>query len=202
MAISDIGDFVKVDFTNGTTPPINATNLNALENRMQDIDDALSTVIIPKASGIVNMPGQSYMLAGRSNTQNILDSNDTVIIFDTEARDVRNEYDHTTGIFTATETGIYSVNTCVTLQPSADWGDGEYFDVSVRVYNGVTLILSRTYRHTVHAAAGAYNSAEMMLHIPVAATHTIRVVVTQASGATQVIHNDMDRTWLSIAKIA
>jgi hypothetical protein len=42
MAIADIGDFVAVDFTNGTTPPINATNLDALENRVQDIDDALS----------------------------------------------------------------------------------------------------------------------------------------------------------------
>jgi hypothetical protein len=42
MAIADIGDFVKVDFTNGTTPPINATNLDALENRVQDIDDWIS----------------------------------------------------------------------------------------------------------------------------------------------------------------
>jgi hypothetical protein len=46
MAIADIGDFVKVDFTNGTTPPINATNMDALENRVQDIDDALSTRIV------------------------------------------------------------------------------------------------------------------------------------------------------------
>jgi hypothetical protein len=42
MAIADIGNFSKVTFSNGASPDLNATNMNALEARMQDIDDAAS----------------------------------------------------------------------------------------------------------------------------------------------------------------
>jgi hypothetical protein len=36
------GDFSEVTFVNGTTPAINATNLNAIESKLEEIDDELS----------------------------------------------------------------------------------------------------------------------------------------------------------------
>lgn len=61
MAIADIGNFTKVTFVNDTTPAINATNLNALESRMQDIDDALSQVIGVTATDVTLKTGSLYI---------------------------------------------------------------------------------------------------------------------------------------------
>lgn len=80
-------------------------------------------------SGGINMGAATKVGAHLSGSQGMSDGNWTTVVFDVEDFDSLSEYDDATGIFTATATGYYDVNVCLTFETV--FGTREGIGVSV-----------------------------------------------------------------------
>lgn len=85
------------------------------------VKDANNTVLIPQ-----NKETFSSFSAYSTDAQSIQNNARVTVVFATKVHDILNEYNNTTGVFTAQYAGIYQVNWQV-ASASAEWAAGEYW---------------------------------------------------------------------------
>jgi len=93
-------------------------------------------------NGIVDLPKQSKLKAYLNSNITISDSTDTVVKFDNIVTDTQNEYDSSTGKFTATKHGFYFVSLRFTYYPSSSG------IIEAKIHkNGVSECLTKQTNH-------------------------------------------------------
>jgi hypothetical protein len=119
--------------------------------------------------------GRSTSSASIATTQNITDATLTTIVFGTEALDTRAEYNNATGIFTASEQGLYNISAEVP------------HDATVTAGNVWRLTITTTTDTFVHdyivpsAALGAISLAQASVRLRVG--DTARATIQRVTGA-------------------
>jgi hypothetical protein len=90
----------------------------------------------------------------------------TTVIFDQELNDTQSEFDNTTGVFTAKQSGTYEIAALLTNQPSLTWTSGNTFQgilyknstavatVRQNAWSGGTRQISLRIRQTLRLVAG------------------------------------------------
>jgi len=163
-----------------------------------DINDGGTTrtaIQVHGDSGIVSMPRQSCVGAYLSSNSSISSGTGTTIVFNTEVEDTLGEYNNSNGIFTATEDGVYQINTNIVWQASV--ANKNYFLI---IYHGGTEVLRTiTYANTTFGALSQTASWCGRLE----SGDSLKVVGYQDSGSNRlIIASGRGYTFLSIAKIS
>jgi len=93
--------------------------------------------------------GASRINVGRTTTQTLTDANWTKVVFSTENTDNLSEYNNTTGVFTATNSGYYIIAARV-MTSSYVWTAGNRYLIRCLV-NGSSVVAGRyTYCQTAY----------------------------------------------------
>jgi len=180
------------DIVNDTTPQLGGdldVNGSNISNSVED-DDILvgindggtdrTAIQVHGDSGIVSMPRQSYVRAERNTTQTIATETHTTVVFDSEIEDTLGEYNTSTGVFTATEAGVYQVSSIVQWNVGntgaymlAIWVNGSR---EINAYKAMGFTSSR-WGTSVHGA------------IKLTAGQYIEIKAWQNTGVNQIIDN-------------
>jgi len=117
----------------------NSLTEEKIENEFDAIYNVFNgtTDVEVELKGGLTIEAQSGFSAYRAAAQSIPSSVLTTVIFSTEVYDTLGEYDHATGIFTATQAGTYLCTWIVQLT-SAAWTDNEFFVTECLKNNLVT----------------------------------------------------------------
>jgi hypothetical protein len=153
-------------------------------------------------SGIVSSTGQTYVEAKGCSTS--LNNNTyTTLVYDTEYFDTRDEYDHTTGIFTASEAGIY-LATYSALLDAEDLVKFNYFMISLSKNNSVSP--GSLWTGLRHEAEGTQSATHLnsvgSVAVQLSAGNTLRVKGWQTTGGTVVINDNEGYDFLQIVQIS
>jgi len=143
----------------------------------------------------INTSGQSYVFAYRSaSNQTISNTTVTTVIFNSEIEDTLGEYNISTGIFTATEDGVYQVvaNIHWAGVPSGQW-------VQTYITAGGTVY---TMWYDTIVATISQKQADAKGIFKLAAGDTVEIKVQQNSGGNLDIRAFAYTTSLFITKIS
>jgi hypothetical protein len=113
----------------------------------------------------------THVRANRNSSALSLSVGTTAVVFSTEEYDTRNEYDPTTGIFTAAEAGYYAVKATVTTNAIA-YVAGDALDIELWK-NGAKLQLGN--QATCEANATEYFTLVLSTTLLLAASDTLQV---------------------------
>lgn len=140
----------------------------------------------------------SHVKARSSSGQSMPDTTSTTIVFGTEDYDLLGEYVHTTGIFTATYTGVYIVSAAIMLS-SAAWGADD--QIRMELYRDSTRedVLARG---TIETATTATHAISGSGAIKLTAGDTIKVNLVHTQGGAVLLNSTDDYNWLTIDRIA
>jgi hypothetical protein len=138
---------------------------------------------ITGTTGIHHFPTTSMFSAYCDASFALSDASYTDVIFETEIYDVSNEYDHTTGIFTATEGGKYQCSWGL-LTEDVSWTVGEICHTSL-VKNNSTTLGNQFFGHRWAAQASVTEGASSQGSVDVilAASDTLRIKAYHNQGA-------------------
>lgn len=139
----------------------------------------------------------SHVRAEHLTGQSIPNSTETIVVFESEEYDLLNEYNITTGIFTALYAGYYQVNATVDFATKT-WVVDTSIDIFI--YSGAT----RKKRHLTELQAACTTSYHLNIidTIYLAASATISIKVNQDSGGAINLANYTDVSTIAIDRIA
>ena len=171
-------------------------NINLVINKNGTQTTALK---VDGTYGTVTMPLQSYVLATRSVSQTIPNGGTpTDVVFDNEINDTLNEYNNSTGIFTAKTAGVYMVVSTLT------WKNISASGHNVIVVGGAGSYGSKFAAFTP-AATEAYHWLENSNIVYLAVGGTIKITAYQdCPGSRDIVGDDFigNETMLAITKLS
>ena len=136
--------------------------------------------------------------ATRATAQSMASGVYTKVIFNIEVFDNLGEYDHTTGVFTATNAGYYQVNASV-LSASTAWTSGEIWSITIFKNGGSYSHGSYTGHDAVVIAPASAICSDIVY---LAATDYIDIRVIQDQGAAVNTHNDPKYNYFSVHRLS
>jgi hypothetical protein len=141
---------------------------------------------ITGTTGIQHFPTTSMVLATRGTAQTITDNTTETVKFTNEQRDIRSEYNDTTGVFTAAEAGYYHCDWMVTTA-SVAWTSADSFFTFLS-YNGSTSTTAETNKRgsSWHYITSSFTSAlsaggSAKIYIAAGATLEIKVIIDRGA---------------------
>lgn len=145
------------------------------------------------STGIISTPKQSGFRAERATTnQSVGDASATVLICNSENYDIQNEYNTSTGVFTAKTAGKYTFSAGVVFENNGT-GNRRIF-----IYKGSSPIAEMD----INAIQGAFNSViTVSTEIDLAVGNTVSIRVYQNSGGDLDVYANT-RTFFAGHKIA
>jgi len=157
----------------------NTTSNEDLLIKINDGGVTRTAIQVNGTEGSITMPRQSFVYAIRTTNQAISTGTITTVIFDTEVADILGEYDNSTGIFTAKNDGIYSVNTQI-LWEAADAG----YSYNVMIYsNGVNVMDNYIDRWNGYAYCMPASAS-----VKITAGQTIKIQVVHYRGSNENVY--------------
>jgi hypothetical protein len=152
--------------------------------------------------GNMSWPQCSRVEARQNAATSCANATTTDIVFQVQDKDTRIEYDNTTGIFTATEAGSYSVSWSV-ASASAAWAALEYWITYLSKNNSIAAgsgyqgsdsvaWAAQTFRHLSRGSAIVY----------LAASDTLRIKVYHNQGAAVNTNGDGISNYFHIHKVS
>lgn len=148
------------------------------------VDPQFTSNLVVGATGIVTTVNQSGMSAYKSadSTNQTGDLTAVKLVYDSEDYDIRGEYDNLTGVFTATDAGLYQINLVVLLKNlTAAHNVG-----NIQIYKGLTLWWQYQFNPGASMDSASQYSAVGCAILQLAAGDTVTTYV-QIGGSTKTI---------------
>ncbi len=134
----------------------------------------------------------------RATAQSMANNTFTKVIFNTEVFDNLGEYDHTTGVFTATNAGYYQVNAS-TMSASVAWDALEVWNTNL-YKNGA--LYSRGYFNQISASGTSIRQSTLSDLIYLTAGQFIDIRVYQTQGAAVNINANATFNYFSVHRLS
>jgi len=174
----------------------NKTTINTVGDAL--VNETITSVLLSLSDGenIINYIsyGLSKVRATRATAQTIPNATSTKFIFNTEVYDVLNEYDPSTGVFTAKNNGWYHVQVMVLYNP-VTWNAGKGGSMDLRKNGDAYSVLSY---HKVDAQINKFWAINGGDDIYLNKNDYIEIYVYQDSGSSVTNNGDANFNHLSI----
>lgn len=160
-------------------------------------DDQGFSASLPSGTQTIGHDGMSHVKANRSSAQTIASATGTTVVFSTEVTDTLGEYNPSTGVFTASEAGWYSVRAQAVLG-STSWTAGQFRRTYLRIN------AADDYRTDKYAEATTSHYTGVGWDVPMlwlAAGDTLALRIYHTRGADCALCADATANWLKIDRI-
>lgn len=141
------------------------------------IDDVAGTPTTKKITRKNAMGGYSHVRATRDSVQSIPNNTLTTVIFDDEEYDTLGEYNATTGVFTATVAGYYTVSGGCSCA-SAAFTAADFFTVEI-IKNSSSAAVGNVDRADATITTNRSSYVTATVHLAIGETVCIKVIHTQ-----------------------
>lgn len=147
------------------------------------------------ADGAVTAPKLDSTSFGRlfarraTLTQVIPSGTQTIVVFNNVSEADGSAYNPSTGVYTATTAGLFSLSARVTMRESVA--------ISLRILLNNTVVVSED-----TPATGTYATKSINFSVRLGAGDTLALAVSQTTGSNKTIHDDIGTTNIAITRIA
>lgn len=199
-ALDAIVDYSDKDIAYGVINGVHRVyQMNVVSGGIADNDVVVAPVGEPTARWHLMMPGgaMSHVEAVRDTGQDINDATYTTVLCDTELEDTLDEYDPTTGEFTAKHSGRYMV--CASCWSVASTWSAQKIFMTLLYVNGTCY--ARGQRWVASYSVNTYASSLASRQIPMTAGDVLTFVVWHNRGATTALFDDRICNYLTIDRL-
>jgi hypothetical protein len=148
------------------------------------------------AGGVLSITDQSYVFATHTSSQSIANNTTTTIIFNNEVTDTLGEYNPSTGVFTATHAGNYTIDAALLFVNTA-WPAGAPYALGIVPSAGTAL-----YARRQSTAITEHMGIEVSATVKLAAGETVIIHTIQVSGSSKNTYAGSNWTYLTIQKVS
>lgn len=138
----------------------------------------------------INTSSMTYVRATRSATQSISNNTITVVVYNTESVDSLNEYNTTTGVFTAAYSGFRTFSAGFRYQEATNASIN-----GIRFYLNSTQLIEDNNANSVVA----FFSRNLSVRLYMVAGDTMDIRAQHNAGSTRTIDNNVNNTYLIIS---
>ncbi|MEK6707105.1 MAG: hypothetical protein AABZ06_15110 [Bdellovibrionota bacterium] len=128
------------------------------------------------------VPNDSRVKAHRGSALTATSATWTTLVFDIVSNDPLSEYNSSTGVFTPTQTGVYSIS-AVFLTESVAWVSGNHCGIGIFIGNTMA-----TYTRSVMPTATVYCGAEISTNLYLTTGQSVTVRLYHDRGSNTGLH--------------